>query len=52
MFIVDEVPVLIEFRPPDVAGNNVGRVIYTTFHNGGGNTEDMDAVLRAIVFSL
>lgn len=43
-----EVPVLLEHQPADAEG----RVIYTTFHNGGSNTEAMDEVLRAIIFSL
>jgi hypothetical protein len=44
------VPVLIEHRPPLNEGE--GRIIYTTFHNGANNTEAMDEVLRAIVYSL
>lgn len=50
----NRVPVLLEHRP-EVFGadpDSVGRVIFTTFHNGDSNTVDMDEVLRAIVFSL
>jgi hypothetical protein len=43
-------PVLVDFSPPGIEGT--GRVIFTTFHNGANNTEAMDDVLRAIVFSL
>lgn len=48
------VPVLLEHRPTvlGVEPEDVGRVIFTTFHNGSANTRDMDEVLRAIVFSL
>jgi hypothetical protein len=45
-----DVPVLLRYRPTD--DESSGRVIYTTFHNGNDNTEDMDYVLRAIIFSL
>ena len=46
------VPVLFEVHPADLAPGSKGRVIYTSFHNGPNNTADMDAVLRAIVFTL
>lgn len=46
------VPVLLEHRPPTLDGQAEGRVIFTTFHNGSDNTEAMDEVLRAIVYSL
>lgn len=45
---LSEVPVLLQHQPADADG----RVIFTTFHNGSNNTEAMDEVLRAIVFSL
>ncbi len=47
-----EVPVLLEHRPPTLDGPSAGRIIFTTFHNGSDNTEAMDEVLRAIVYSL
>ena len=50
--VLADTPVLFEHKPIDLPPNSDGRVIFTTFHNGEGNTEDMDAVLRAIVFSL
>ena len=49
---VTDVPVLLEHRPPTLEGSAEGRIIYTTFHNGSDNTEAMDEVLRAIVYSL
>lgn len=49
---LQDVPVLIEYRPPAGDPETVGRVLYTTFHNGAQNTEDMDAILRAMIFSL
>jgi SAM-dependent methyltransferase len=50
----NRVPVLLEHQP-EVFGTDpdeVGRVIFTTFHNGANNSRDMDEMLRAIVFSL
>lgn len=47
-----EVPVLLEHRPETLDGPSDGRIIFTTFHNGSDNTEAMDEVLRAIVYSL
>lgn len=51
---LEGVPVLLEYRPVVLGGdpNEVGRILFTTFHNGAANTEDMDEVLRAMVFSL
>lgn len=47
-----DVPVLLEHRPPTADGPSDGRIIFTTFHNGSDNTDAMDEVLRAIVYSL
>lgn len=47
-----DVPVLLEHRPPTIDGPSAGRIIFTTFHNGRDNTQAMDEVLRAIVYSL
>jgi SAM-dependent methyltransferase len=50
--LLTAVPVLFEFRPLLGGAQSPGRVIFTTFHNGATNTEAMDEVLRAIVYSL
>jgi hypothetical protein len=50
--LFEEVPVLLEHRPLNIDPARAGRVIYTTFHNGNNNTQDMDDLLRNIIFSL
>lgn len=50
--LFEDIPVLLEHRPININAEVAGRVIYTTFHNGGNNTQDMDNLLRNIIFSL